>query len=210
MYKYEIGILAFGSLIDNPGSEIQELENCRIDCLTPFKVEFARISYSRNGAPTLLPILDNSKGKKTNAKIIVLKNNTEIDLAKSVLWRRECHKVGENRKFIASKKPTTKTVMIGEIDNFCDVKKVIYTYFLEQNEFKKLTPEQLADYAISSILSEAGIKKMDGVRYLNSALNHGIKTEYSEAYKQQILDKTGCHTLEDAIKCLDEKRENSQ
>jgi hypothetical protein len=53
-----IGILAFGSLIGNPGDEIAALEIAaerRHGVLTPFPVEFARSSTKRGGAPTLVP-----------------------------------------------------------------------------------------------------------------------------------------------------------
>ncbi len=50
-----VGILAYGSLIDDPGAEIEPVILRRIDCRTPFKVEFARASESRKGGPTLVP-----------------------------------------------------------------------------------------------------------------------------------------------------------
>ena len=53
----KIAILAYGSLIDEPG---EELENCIVNrlgpILTPFKVEYARSSRTRGGAPTLVPV----------------------------------------------------------------------------------------------------------------------------------------------------------
>jgi hypothetical protein len=52
-----VGILAFGSLIDHPGWEIEEvIIEQKTDVLTPFKVEFARASKTRAGAPTLVPV----------------------------------------------------------------------------------------------------------------------------------------------------------
>ena len=45
-----IGILAYGSLIQEPGCEIAPAIVRRISCRTPFKVEYARKSNSRNGA----------------------------------------------------------------------------------------------------------------------------------------------------------------
>jgi len=55
--NYRIGILAFGSLLDDPGAEISRLIERRIEPVTtPFKVEFARASISRDGAPTLVPV----------------------------------------------------------------------------------------------------------------------------------------------------------
>ncbi|GAA4131236.1 hypothetical protein ACFFTN_26415 [Aminobacter aganoensis] len=50
-----VGILAYGSLIGDPGAEIEPAITSRIACLTPFPVEFARQSRTRKGAPTLVP-----------------------------------------------------------------------------------------------------------------------------------------------------------
>ena len=52
-----VGILAYGSLIDDPGSEIGEvIADVISDIETPFSVEFARSSSTRSGAPTLIPV----------------------------------------------------------------------------------------------------------------------------------------------------------
>jgi len=50
-----IGILAYGSLIIDPGPEIGPLIVRRITTVTPFVVEYARLSRTRGGAPTLVP-----------------------------------------------------------------------------------------------------------------------------------------------------------
>ena len=51
-----IGILAYGSLIDDPGREIEPLIIRRLKGVeTPFQIEFARSSSTRDGAPTLIP-----------------------------------------------------------------------------------------------------------------------------------------------------------
>ena len=52
-----IGILAFGSLLDEPGAELEAHIARRIEGIeTPFAVEFARSSRTRDGAPTLVPV----------------------------------------------------------------------------------------------------------------------------------------------------------
>lgn len=203
--KHKIGILAFGSLIDNPGEEIKELEIERINCTTPFKIEFARISSSRGKAPTLVPVNENSKGKKTNATIIVIDEHIGLDKAKSILWRRECHKTNRSEKFVERKNPTSKNVLVLELENFHDIEKVIYTSFLPQDGYQNLTPEKLADYAIKSILSKAGVEKKDGIRYLQSIKTYGIVTENSQEYEKQILLKTNTASLEEAITKLDKQ-----
>lgn len=205
--EHKIGILAFGSLIDNPGEEIEKIEIDRIDCVTPFKVEFARISSSRGNAPTLIPVADDATGKKVKAKIIVL-NSDEItlDQAKSILWRRECHITDSSGTYTEPEYPTSKHVLIRECDNFLEVKKVIYTSFLLQEKYTNMGPEQLADFAIESILSESGRKEKDGIRYLLSTKESGIQTELSEEYEEMILKKTNTKSLKEAIEKLDRRR----
>lgn len=204
--KYKIGILAFGSLIDNPGQEIKDVEVKRINCETPFPIEFARISSSRNNAPTLIPIKDNSRGKKTKATVIVIDKKKSLDEAKSILWRRECHKTDKLEDYKEPAKPTHKNVLLGELDDFCGLDKVIYTYFLLQPIFSELTTEKLADFAIESIRAEAGKEEKDGIRYLLSTKQHGIKTQYSEEYEELILIKTESNSLSEAIEKLDRER----
>ena len=204
--KYKIGILAFGSLIKNPGGEIKNIELIRIDCETPFKVEYSRISQSRSNAPTLIPVENGAEGKKVQAKLIILKPEISLDVAKSILWRREIHTSDKKRVYNEPENPTPKNVLIRELDNFCNTEKVIYTAFIVQPEFKDLTPDKLADFAISSILEEAGRKEKDGIRYLLSAKNCGIETELSKAYEEKLLEKSKTKTLEEAIEKLDRQR----
>lgn len=198
----KIGILAFGSLIEFPGKEIEEIEIGRIECVTPFNVEFARISSTRGYAPTLIPIFDNSKGLKVNAKIIIIDSKVSIENAKSILWRRECQKIEKSENYNEPKNPTSKNVMIGELDNFCNVEKVIFTYFIIQEDYKDLNPLNLADYAIKSAQSQAGKEAKDGISYLISTKKHGILTELGEDYEKEILNKTNTNSLENALKKL--------
>jgi hypothetical protein len=90
----KIGILAFGSLIDHPGKEIEAMEirsERRQEVETPFAVEFARSSRGRAGAPTLVP---HSQGSKVKANVIVIHSST-LEYAKDCLWRRELNNVGQ-------------------------------------------------------------------------------------------------------------------
>jgi hypothetical protein len=49
--------VAYGSLISDPGDEIRSTTiETKKGVITPFKVEFARKSRSRKGAPTLVPV----------------------------------------------------------------------------------------------------------------------------------------------------------
>jgi hypothetical protein len=96
-----VGILAYGSLIDDPGSEIAEATDRTEDeqVMTPFKVEFARSSASRGGAPTLIPVP--AGGREIPAKIFVMKNNVTEQDAIDRLWRREIDRIGSGRSYLA-------------------------------------------------------------------------------------------------------------
>lgn len=88
-----VGILAYGSLIADPGPEIEPAIVGRKDgVLTPFKVEFARTSNKRGGAPTLVPF---SGGAHVLASLAIL-NLCEKDAADR-LYRREINQVGSRK-----------------------------------------------------------------------------------------------------------------
>ena len=201
--KYVLGILAFGSLIDNPGKEISELETNRIKCETPFNVEFARISSTRGNAPTLIPVEDG--GKKVKADIIVLKSDTNIESAKSILWRRESHKINSTEIYTHTDNPGENKVVIRILPDFSNVQTVLYTS-IGKNIEQPITAELLASYAINSILSKAGQMEKDGLRYLLMAKRNGIITGLSVDYEKHILLKTNTTTLEQAIEKLDRQR----
>lgn len=200
---HNIGILAYGSLINNPGQEISECEIDRIQCETPFKVELARISSTRGNAPTLIPV--ENGGKKVRAVIIALRDSTDIEFAKTILWRRELHKPNSSEIYTLPTNPTLNQVVIKTCDNFMNVRTVLYTS-IGSNIEQPLTGELLAEYAISSILSSAGQEERDGIRYLLAAKRNSIVTELSADYEIQILKKTKTETLEQAIEMLDRQR----
>ncbi|GAG54782.1 unnamed protein product, partial [marine sediment metagenome] len=161
----------------------------------------------RDNAPTLIPVDNEATGKKVKGVVIVLNNEITLKDAKSVLWRRECHINDKSKTYRRPDNPTSKHVLVEECENFCGVENVIYTSFIFQDEYRDLTPEKLTDFAIKSILSEAGKKGNDGIRYLLSAKNKGIKTKLSDDYEKAILKKTKVNSLNEAIEKLDKKRQ---
>ena len=79
-----IAILAFGSLIEDPGEEIGPLIRERIrPVTTPFSIEFARSSGYRCGAPTLIPV--DAGGFPVNAVLLVLDDTVGLEPAMSLL-----------------------------------------------------------------------------------------------------------------------------
>ncbi|MEI6184874.1 MAG: hypothetical protein WCP65_05045 [Bacteroidota bacterium] len=197
-----IGILAYGSLINDPGNEIEPLIVNRLPCITPFNVEFARMSKSRDNAPTLIPV--NSDGAQVNAMILVLNNDTSLEEAFNMFWRRETRKVDITLKYKKVASPGNNTVQIKLLNNFKGINNVIYTSIAPNLGIN--TPQILARLAIDSILSEAGNKENDGIRYLLNAKKNGIITPLSQEYERLILEYTHTDSLEETIIKLDKQR----
>jgi hypothetical protein len=200
-----VGILAFGSLITHPGKPILEATERRIQCTTPFKIEYGRISAGRNEAPTLIPVEDTDVGKPVNAIILVLKDGYTLQDAKNLLYNRERWKPDANKRYVVPDNPTSNNILIPELDDFEGVDKVIYTSFLKQSEYMSLDAASLAEYAIKSFKADGGKSMRDGIHYLLNAKNAGIETELSTDYENAILKATGSTSLEDAIKVLGNK-----
>lgn len=193
----KIGILAYGSLIDDPGDEIKNLIDSRIKNIeTPFKIEFARSSGTRGGAPTLVPV--QSGGAKVRAVVLILKDLVSEKEAKNILWRRETHKpIGSKEEYDPPATPTQNTVLVESISGFCGLKTVLYTRIAAT--IANPTPQKLAELAIKSAQSKKLIKGQDGISYLISAKQSGIVTPLMPDYENEILHQTKTKTLEEAL-----------
>lgn len=87
-YVSSIGILAYGSLIGNPGKDIEPLiRERRVKVETPFCVEFAHKSRKRSDAPTVIPV--ENGGCRVLATILVLDAGISLEKAEDLLWRRD-------------------------------------------------------------------------------------------------------------------------
>lgn len=161
-----LAILPFGSLIDDPGAEIEPLVCERIQGIeTPFCVEFARSSASRHGAPTLVPV--ESGGSPVRAVLLVLKEDVSKSLAETVLWRRETRKEGSGKEYSAPKNPGPNHVLVKSHANLEGIGTVLSTYIAANID--DLSSDRLADFAIESARRDAGRKFRDGISYLNAA-----------------------------------------
>ena len=187
-----IGILAFGSLIDDPGEEIEAaLGGRKANVVTPFNVEFARKSTKRGGAPTLVPV--ENGGSPVRAQLLLL-DVTEQE-AKDRLWRREIDKVGEGGHYVYQANPGPNTLIIDRYENFEGLSVVLAARF--PATIAPLTAEHLADLAIASLASaESG---RDGITYLIDAKRNGIVTPLSAAYEKEILRRTETADLTKAL-----------
>jgi len=174
-----IGIFAYGSLLTDPGREIGQHVIDRIQCESPWPVEYARRSESRGGAPTLVI---HPKGSKVNGAILVLdlKRNEETKVCE---WLR----VREGR----TSRENVKSMELNGL------KVVLYADLPATIPDEDLTPEYLADCALASVPS---LLDRNGIAYLADNLAKGIRTPLTDAYSSAILRKTRSADLREAIK----------
>lgn len=109
----KIGILAYGSLIQDPGAEIDPLIVHRIPVLTPFPVEFGRWSRIRGDSATLVP---HASGIPVTAEILVLHDDVSLEDARDRLWRRETRREGTGEKY--GRGNTPNSVLVEALENF--------------------------------------------------------------------------------------------
>lgn len=187
-----IGVLAYGSLITDPGAELEAAILSRKDCVsTPFAVEYARSSSGRKGAPTLVPV--EQGGASVLATISEL--DVSADEAADIVYRREIDKIGTGRRFIEPVAPTPNTVIIDRFPGFEGFDVVLSTRI--GANIVPLTPDKLAKLAIKSA-REALLGK-DGITYLMNAMRSGIVTPLTAAYEAAILVETQTSDLVAAL-----------
>lgn len=190
-----LGILAYGSLIADPGRELKQHIVGRIRTRTPFEVEFARSSKRRAGAPTLVPV-PGGKGGQVQAYILALNDEVTEEEACNMLYRREIHCVGERGVTYNDERQRSKkdAVVIERLQDFEDVELVLYTVLpprdgilLDDNASSVDRANELARLAKQSIRKETFCSQRDGIRYLADAIRHGVQTPLTDLYKCAVL-----------------------
>ena len=190
-----IGILAYGSLIGDPGEELKPfIEDTVEDVSTPFRVEFARSSDTRDGGPTLIPVANG--GAQVQASVLALNSSIDLDRAKTLLWRRETRKEGSGERYSRPENPGVNHVLVECESDIVGFDVALYTRI--GSNIERPTAEGLAKLAIRSALGEAGAKRKDGISYLSSVIAHGISTPLLPGYREAILRRTGGRDLEEA------------
>ncbi len=190
-----IGILAYGSLIEDPGCEIGPLIEQRIEGVeTPFNIEFSRKSSSRDNAPTVVPV--EKDGAPVKATILVLNNEIELEKAMDLVWRRETRKEKTEKHYQFPKNPSVNQVVVENITDFNGIKNVLYTKIGANIESP--TPKLLAELAVNSAKTKSGKNGKDGISYLISLKRQSIVTPLMEEYEKQILFMLKASSLEEA------------
>ena len=191
-----IGILAYGSLIPNPGAEIGAVTVGRIAGVeTPFRVEFSRSSRVRDGAPTLVPV--DKGGGKVSGVVIVLRESVTETAAQDMLYRRERNRVGSGDVYADVDRTNIDSAFLGRLDHFVGL-RVVFHAALRAN-IDEPRPEMLARLAIASAAAPSGAVARDGISYLKAAKQSGIVTPLMAEYEREILRQTGGRSLEKAL-----------
>ena len=194
--RLKLGILAFGSLIDDPGGEIQSKIIMRIKTTTPFPVEFGRYSgRTRGGAPTLVK---HDAGDPVSAEILVFDDSVSFDEAEEMLYRRERRRVGSSEKYV--RRTDKDSVLVEAYTELPSVASVLYTDFWREGKVEQPNAVELATHAIESV--KKADPGMDGITYLMNAMAAGIRTPLTEAYSEEILRRSKTNSLREALRKL--------
>jgi hypothetical protein len=196
--KPKVGILAFGSIINDPGDELKPRIIFRLKTRTPFPIEYGRYSgKTRGGAPTLVP---HQIGSPVAAEILVLDEMVTIDDATNMLWRRETR---QTETEIYAEGASPNSVLVRRFNDDPRVSTILYTNFHDAGKTANPTARELAEHAIHSV--EAAAEGMDGITYLINAIKCGIETPLTPGYRDEILRQTNTPTLEEALRNVKEE-----
>ena len=194
-----IGVLAYGSLITDPGPELAAITVAVTkDVMTPFAVEFARTSRSRGGAPTLVPV--DVGGSPVRAVIFQVEGETS-EVA-DIVYRREIHAVGSGKRYSEPPANRADAVRIARFEDLAGFDLVLSTQIA--TNIDPIFPAFLADLAIAS--AQALDEGRDGISYLIAARKSGIETPLTSQYAACILAKTGADDLAAALRAVQRGR----
>jgi hypothetical protein len=183
----KFAILAFGSLIDDPGEDLAPvIVEKRPGAITPFNVEFSHASALRDGAPTLTPVTHG--GAPIEAVLLVLKEEVSIETAIDFLYARETGRPGSGAQYQPDPLHANQ-IYIDELPFFLGFTAVIFAR--ATSNIEPLTADELARRSIASAWGPAGALNLDGIRYLMDAKKHGVQTPLMNAYERRILEITG-------------------
>jgi len=192
-YPLRVAILAYGSLVADPGDELAPLIDERHPHTTPFSVEFARLSPCRDHAPVLTVVAE-GEADPVAGTLLVLKAGTSVETATCCLWRRETHQVSSRKLPLGADRHHIR--LLTKLDGLDGIDAVLYW----QAEANYPRPEAagLARRSIESARGAAGEQRKDGISYLAQVVAAGIRTRLTDAYVAAVLKETGADTLEAA------------
>jgi hypothetical protein len=191
-----LGLLAYGSLQWEPGVLEDVLDAMTVveGVLTPFSVEFARSSASRDGAPTVVPV--NAGGARVPSTVIALQNDLNVADAQTLIWRRELGRTDGTYDPRPGDGPNK--VLVEPISGVYDGFHTVLAVRIGSN-IPNPDGEKLAKLAIKSARGTAGSEERDGISYLRKAKLHGVVTPLSTSYEDAVLQRLGVESLQEAL-----------
>lgn len=172
-----VAVLAYGSLLHEPGPVLAPLVTDRIPCRTPFPVEYGRASARWGGGPVLVP---HPWGAPVDGALLRLADGVTLGEAVEALRIREGLPGPVGVVEVVVPRAAGWTVICASLPRNLDR--------------AAMAPAALARRAVAS----AARGERNGVAYLADALASGIVTPRSRAYAAEVGRITGCTTLEAA------------
>jgi hypothetical protein len=179
-----VGILAFGSIAGDSNTELTAAATQRIEVQTPFAVEFARSSRTRDGAPTLVPV--SAGGAHVPGSVLVLDDSATAAEARALLYRRETGRLDD----ISG---AANASWIAELTGFAGIGTCFYTALAPN--IRPLTAQRLAELAVRSAAGSVGAEQRDGISYLRQQKGRGVLTPLMPAYEEAVLALAGACDL---------------
>jgi hypothetical protein len=197
--SHQVGILAFSSLLVDPGAEIQAAIAESVSVRTPFNVEYARASAARQNAPTLV-VVPSEVGSPVQGKIYLLMPEITVKQAQDMLYRRERNQVGVLEVWYDEERLRLQrgAVLIGESREFAGMPLILFPrvppnidIVQDEHAWPGEKAETLADLAIRSLTKVTYAQRRDGIAYLADAIGCGIRTVLTDVYVQAVLRHAG-------------------
>lgn len=174
-----VAVLAYGSLIDEPGPELAAVIAGRRPCRTPFGVEYGRASQRWGGGPVLVP---HPRGAPVAGTLLLLAPGIALGAAVEMVAAREG--LPDARGVVAVDLPGERLVIAASLPRNLPA--------------PDMRPGALARRAAASVAHG----ERNGVAYLRRALASGIATPLTAAYRAELLRLAGADTLEEAERRL--------
>lgn len=162
-----MAILAYGSLIAQPGRRLEAMTAERRPWRTPFPVEYARLSRRWGWGPVL--VIDD-RGAPVNGLLLVLRANVTLGAAVAALAARE----------------GSRPEAVVDVPGVPDLTAIAAALPSNLGAIG-LDPEALADRAIASIRHG----RRNGVAYLLAAVRSGVVTPRTPAYLEAVRHRLG-------------------
>lgn len=174
-----VAVLAYGSLLDEPGPELAAVTIGRRPCRTPFGVEYGRASQRWGGGPVLVP---HARGAPVTGALLLLGQSVTLGAAVEMLAAREG--LPDGRGVVEVALPGGLLVLAASLPRNLPA--------------PDMEPGALARRAAASVANGP----RNGVAYLRRALASGIETRLTQRYQAALLRLTGAETLEAAERRL--------